>query len=410
MQVLHAHCAGLDVHKKSVYGCAIWLQANGQKKQEVRSFGTVTAELLKLSDWLRQHGVTHVAMEATGVYWRPVWAVLEGQFELILVNPQHIQAVPGRKTDTKDCEWIADLLQHGLLKASFVPPMPIQDLRDLTRYRAELMQAQNKVANRIQKLLEQCNIKLSSVASNTLGVSGRAMIEAIISGEDDSGRLAALARQRLRAKIPELRLALAGRVRDHHRFMLREFLDEWKALGVRVTRMDEEIERRIVPFSETVTLWQSIPGVDRVTACTLVAELGVNVEQFPSAHHLASWAGVCPGNNQSAGKRFSGKTRQGNKWLRRILCQAAWAVTRKKDCYLSAKFKRLVARRGLKRALMAVAHKMLIIAYTILKTGHSYHELGSSYMDEINKNQLQRHLVRRLERLGLKVILQPAAA
>jgi transposase len=410
MQVVHMRCAGLDVHKKSVYACVICLEADGRKKQEVRSFGTVTADLLKLADWLGQHEVTHVAMEATGVYWRPVWAVLEGQFELLLVNPQHIQAVPGRKTDSKDCEWIADLLQHGLLKGSFVPPTPIQDLRDLTRYRVELTQAQNRVANRIQKLLEQCNIKLSSVASNTLGVSGRAMIEAIIAGEDDPERLAALARQRLREKIPELRLALAGKVRDHHRFLLQEFLDEWKALASRIARIEQEIERRIGPFEQAVTLWQSIPGVDRVTACNLAAEIGVKTEQFPSAQHLAAWAGLCPGNHESAGKRISGKSRSGNKWLRRTLCQAAWAVSRKKDCYLSSQFKRLAARRGLKRAVMAVAHTMLIVAYTMLKTGQSYHELGSSYLEQINKDQLQRYFVRRLQRLGLRVTVQPATA
>jgi transposase len=325
------------------------------------------------------------------------------------VNPHHIQAVPGRKTDTRDCEWIADLLQHGLLRGSFVPPTEIQDLRDLTRYRVELTQAQNKVANRIQKLLEQCNIKLSSVASNALGVSGRHMIEAIIAGEDDPWRLAALARKRLREKIPELQLALSGKVRDHHRFLLREFLDEWKALRERIARIEQEIERRIGPFEEAVALWQSIPGVDRVTACNLAAEIGVNMDQFPSAHHLASWAGACPGNNESAGKRISGTTRQGNKWLRRTLCQAAWAVTRKKDCYLSAQFKRLAARRGLKRAVMAVAHTMLVIAYTMLKTGRSYHELGGSYLEQINKDQLRRYFLKRLQRLGLTVTVEPAA-
>lgn len=243
MQVMHERCAGLDVHKKSVYACAIWPGDNGEKKQEVRSFGTFTADLLKLADWLRGHGVTHVAMEATGVFWRPVWAVLEGQFELGLVNPQHIKAVPGRKTDTRDCEWIADLLQHGLLPSSFVPPREIQDLRDLTRYRAELTQAQNKVDNRIQKLLEQCNIKLSSVASDTLGVSGQLMLEAMIEGEDDPAKLAELAQRKLREKIPQLQLALAGKVRDHHRFLLREYLQEWKSLRGRIARVEQEIER-----------------------------------------------------------------------------------------------------------------------------------------------------------------------
>jgi transposase len=407
MQVIHARCAGLDVHKKSVYACVICLEADGTKRQAVRAFGTVTADLLELSDWLREHGITHVAMEATGVYWRPVWAVLEGQFQLMLVNPHHIKVIPGRKTDAKDCEWIADLLQHGLIRGSFVPPTEIQDLRDLTRYRAELTQARNRVANRIQKLLEQCNIKLGSVASDVLGVSGRRMIEAMVAGEDDAGRLAGLAQKRLRGKIPELQLALRGKVRDHHRFLLREFMDEWKALGERITRIEQEIDRRISPFEGAVALWQSMPGVDRVTACNLVAEIGVNMAQFPSAEQLASWAGLCPGNNESAGKRFSGTTRGGNKWLRRALCQAAWAVTRKKNCYLSAQFKRLAARRGLKRAVMAVAHTMLVIAYTMLKTGRTYFELGGDYLEQINKAQLQRYFVRRLQRLGLRVAIEP---
>ncbi len=239
----------------------------------------------------------------------------------MLVNPHHVKAIPGPKTDAKDCEWIAELLQHGLVRGSFVPPTEIQDLRDLTRYRVELTQAQNRVANRIQKLLEQANIKLSSVVSNVLGVSGQQMIEAIIAGQDNPEQLADLARRRLRGKIPELQLALEGRVRDHHRFLLREFLDEWKALGTRIRRIEEEIDRRMVPFEEAVTLWQSIPGMDHVTACNLVAEIGVNMAQFPSAQHLASWAGLCPGNNESAGKRMSGTTRDGNKWLRRTLCQ-----------------------------------------------------------------------------------------
>jgi len=409
MEVVHARCAGLDVHKKSVYGCVICCEADGQKRQEKRSFGTMTADLLSLSDWLREHQVTHVVMEATGVYWRPVWAILEGQFDLMLVNPHHVKAIPGRKTDAKDCEWIAELLQHGLVRGSFVPPTEIQDLRDLTRYRVELTQAQNRIANRIQKLLEQANIKLSSVASNALGVSGQQMIEAIIAGVNDPERLADLAQRRLRGKIPELQLALEGRVRDHHRFLLKEFLEEWKALGTRIRRIEEEIDRRITPFEEAVTLWQSIPGVDRVTACNLVAELGVNMAQFPSAQHLASWAGLCPGNNESAGKRMSGTTREGNKWLRRTLCQAAWAVTRKKDCYLSAQFRRLAARRGMKRAVMAVAHTMLIIAYSMLKTGRSYHELGGNYLEQINKDQLQRYFVKRLQKLGLTVTVAPAA-
>lgn len=408
MQVIHERCAGLDVHKKSVSACVLCGESGARKVREIRVFGTMTRDLLELADWLKARGVTQVAMEATGVYWRPVWAILEGQFSLLLVNPQHIKAVPGRKTDTKDCEWIADLLQHGLLQGSFVPPTAIQDLRDLTRYRVELTQAQNRVANRIQKLLEQANIKLASVASNALGASGRQILNALVRGEQDPERLAQLAQRRLRNKIPELRLALEGKVTDHHRFLLREFLDEWEVLERRITRIEEEIERQLGPFEWAVTLCQTMPGVERVTAANLVAEIGVNMEQFPSASHLTSWAGLCPGNHESAGKRLSGRMRDGNRWLRRTLCQAAWAVTRKKDCYLSAQFRRLASRRGIKRAVMAVAHTMLTIVYHMLKTSHSYQDLGGTYFEQINKKQLQRYLLKRLQRLGLKVTVEPA--
>jgi transposase len=407
MEIVQPRCAGLDVHKKSVYGCIICCEVAGERREK-RRFGTMTRDLLHLADWLRQHQVTHVVMEATGVYWRPIWAMLEGQFELLLVNPHHVKVIPGRKTDAKDCEWIAELLQHGLLRGSFVPPTEIQDLRDLTRYRVELTQAQAQVANRIQKLLEQANIKLSSVVSNTLGVSGQQMLDAIIAGQQDPEQLADLARKRLREKIPELRLALEGHVRDHHRFMLKEHLDQWRALDERVRRVEEEIERRIVPFEGAISLWESIPGINRRTAYNLVAEIGVNMGQFPSAQHVASWAGLCPGNHESAGKRMSGKTRHGNRWLRRTLCQGAWAVTRVKDCYLAAQFRRITARRGRKCAVIAVAHSMLTIAYTMLKTGHNYHELGGSYLDQINRDQLQRYFTKRLERLGFAVTVQSA--
>jgi transposase len=409
VQVVHERCAGLDVHKKSVYGCVLWFDEAGQKHEEIRRFGAVTAELLRLADWLRQNRVSHVAMEATGVYWRPVWAVLEGQFELMLVNPHHVKAIPGRKTDVKDCEWLADLLQHGLVRGSFVPPTEIQDLRDLTRYRAELAQAQNRVANRIQKVLEQANIKLSSVACDTLGVSGRRMIEALIAGENDPKNLADLAQKRLRQRIPELEMALSGRVRSHHRFLLKEHLDEWKALAERICRVEQEIDRLIGPFEHAVTLWRTIPGIDRVTACSLVAEIGVNMGQFPSPQHLAAWAGMCPGQNETGGKRKSGKTRDGDRWLRRSLCQAAWAASHKKNCYFSGQFKRIAARRGIKRALIAVAHAILIVIYTVLKTATSYRELGGDYLDTIHKEQLQKYFIRRLQRLGLTVSVQPPA-
>jgi transposase len=409
MQVVHERCAGLDVHKKSIHGCVLWFDESGNKQKQIRRFGTTTTELLRLMDWLAHHEVSHVAMESTGVYWRPVWTVLEGGFELMLVNPQHVKALPGRKSDVQDCEWLADLLQHGLVRGSFVPPTEIQDLRDLTRYRAELTQAQNRVANRIQKVLEQANIKLSSVASDTLGVSGRSMIEAIIAGELDADKLAELAQKRLRQRIPELQEALSGRVRDHHRFMLKEHLDEWKALAERIRRVEHEIDRRMGPFEYAVTLWQTIPGINRVTACSLVAEVGVNMNQFPSAHHLASWAAVCPGQNESAGKRLSSTTRDGNRWLRRTLCQAAWAASHKKNCYFSGQFKRIASRRGKKRALMAVAHALLIVAYAQLRTRKPYQEIGGDYLEQIHKDQLQKYYIARLQRLGLTVSVQPAA-
>ena len=406
MQVVYARCAGLDVHQKTLSACVLVCEPDGKKRRQVRVFDCFTGDLLLLADWLRGQGVTHVAMEATGVYWRPVWAVLEGQFEQLLVNPQHIKTVPGRKTDTKDCEWIADLLQHGLLKGSFVPPTTIQDLRDLTRYRVELRQSQSRVANRIQKLLEQANLKLSSVASNTLGVSGRQMLEAIVSGQDSPEQLAQLARGKLKSKIPQLVQALEGRVRPHHRFLLAGFLEEWDWFEQRIVRMEEEIDKQIRPFEQAIALWQTMPGVDHVTACSLVAEIGVEMNQFPTAQQLASWAAICPGNHESAGKRKSGKTRDGNKWLRRTLCQVAWAVSRKKNCYLSSQFRRIAARRGPKRALMAVAHSMLVIGYHMLKTGKGYRELGGNYLDQINKDQLQRHFVKRLQKLGFKVTLE----
>jgi len=325
----------------------------------------------------------------------------------MLVNPHHVKAIPGRKTDAKDCEWLADLLQHGLVRGSFVPPVEIQDLRDLTRYRVELIQAQNRCANRIQKVLEQANIKLSSVASDTLGVSGQSMIEAIIGGEDNAERLADLAKRRLRQRIPDLQAALNGRIREHHRFMLREHYSEWKALGQRIQRVEQEIEKQIVPFEQAVIAWQSIPGINRMTAWTLVAEIGTNMNPFPTAKHLASWAGMCPGNNESAGKRKSGTTRDGNRWLKRALCQAAWAVSRKKNCYMSTQFKRLAARRGLKRAIVAVGHSLLTIVYTMMKTGKLYCELGEE-LEQLHKEQLQTYLIRRLQRLGLSVTVQPA--
>lgn len=398
------------MHKESISACALLAASRGRKRKEVGTFGTMTAGLLALLDWLRALGVTHVAMESTGVYWKPVWNILEGHVQVLLVNAQHIKTVPGRKTDAKDCEWIADLLQHGLLRGSFVPPEPIRDLRDLTRYRAILSQETTDVANRVQKVLEDANIKLASVASDVLGVSGRAMLEAIVAGEEDAERLAEMARRRLRQKIPELRAALTGRIREHHRFLLRQLLDHLKFLERKIVEVEQRIERCRRPFERVIDLWTTIPGVDRCTAWSLVAETGADVQQFPSAQHLASWAGMCPGNQESAGKRKSGRTRKGNVWLRRALSQAAWAASHTKETYLAARYRRLAARRGAKRAIIAIGHNILLMAYYLLERNRAYKDLGSDYFDRINPEGLKRYLVNRLERLGHRVVLAPATA
>ena len=407
MEVLYACCCGLDVHKKSITACVLWAEGKGKTRKEKRRFGTFTRELLQLADWLRACGVTHVAMESTGVYWKPVWNILEGQFEVLLVNAQHIKAVPGRKSDQKDCEWIADLLQHGLLHGSFVPPKEMRELRDLTRYRVSLAQEENRIANRVQKVLEDANLKLASVASDPLGVSGRAILKAILAGEEDTERLAEMSKGILRKKIPDLRLALEGRVTEHHRFLLQELLDHQEFLEKKMAEVEAEIGKRMRPFEAEVERLDTIPGVDRVTAWSLVAEVGVRMEQFPSAGHLASWAGLCPGSFESAGKRLSGRTRKGSASLRRCLCQVGSVVSHLRDNYLSAQYRRLAARRGGKRAVLAVAHTVLVMAYHILKRKQNYQELGADYFDRLNADAIRRSLVRRLERLGHRVTLEP---
>lgn len=405
MEVVYPRCCGLDIHKDTIAACV--LLAGTGKQKHLQRFGTVTSELRRLAAWLHQLGVIQVAMESTGVYWKPIWNVLEAEFELCLVNAQHIKNVPGRKTDLKDCEWIAQLLQHGLLRASFVPERSLRQLRDLNRYRASLIGERNRVANRIQKVLEDANIKLASVASDVLGQSGRAMLQAMITGETSPEKLAEMARGQLRKKLPALQLALEGSVQEHHRFWLRQLLDHLNFLEQKIADLEQEIEHRCSPYQEALERWDTIPGVDRITACGLVAEIGVRAEQFPSAHHLASWAGLCPGNDESAGKRRSGKTRKGDAWLRTILCQAAWAASHTKRTYLAAQYHRIAAKRGRKRAIIAVAHSILVIAYMLLQRREPYRELGGDYFERLNPVGLTRYLVRRLQRLGHTVTLQP---
>jgi transposase len=410
MDTLYPRCAGLDVHKSNVVACVRCIDDSGKLQQQVRTFATMTSDLLALADWLAHCGVTHVAMESTGVYWKPVFHLLEGCFEVVLVNAQHIKQVPGRKTDVKDCQWIAQLLQHGLLKASFVPPEPIRQLRDLTRQRTQLIGERSAAVNRIQKVLEDANIKLAGVATDVLGASGRDMLEAMIGGEADAKKLADLARQRLRAKIPQWRLALHGRVTEHHRFLLRLHLDHVTQLEALIARLSERIEESLAPFGQAVERLQSIPGVSQRTAQTVVAEVGPQAAAFPSADHLASWAGMCPGNDESAGKRRSGRTTKSNRWLKRILVQAAWASSRAQGTYLQAQYRRLAKRRGRKKALVAVGHTLLVIMYHVLKKGTEYTELGADFLERLEPDRLTRQLVHRLEKLGHKVTLEPAPA
>lgn len=405
-------CCGIDVHKRSVTACLRRRDGHGRLTTEVRTFATTTAALLELADWLTEAGCTHAALESTGVYWRPVFNLLEGVVpNLLLVNAQHVKHVPGRKTDVKDAAWLAELLQHGLLRPSFVPGSDQRDLRELTRYRKVLVQQRADECNRIQKLLELCNIKLASVATDVLGVSGRAMLEAIADGADDPAQLAELARGRLRAKIPQLAEALRGLVRDHHRWLLRTQLDHIAHLDAAITRLDEEIKRRCETFTQQLERLSTIPGVSRRTAEVLVAEVGTDMSRFPDAGHLASWAGMCPGNHQSAGRSPSGRTRPGNPWLKAALVEAAWAASHTKGTYLSGLYHRVARRRGKKRAGVAVGHAILRAVYVLLADpDRQYLDLGADHFDLLNRDRLKRRLIDRLEALGVKVTIEEAAA
>ncbi len=404
MRVVYEICCGLDVHAKTVVACLV-----SHGKKEVRTFSTMTDDLLTLLDWLTAAGCTHVAIESTGVYWKPVFNILEGSMEVILVNARHMKAVPGRKTDVRDCEWLADLLRHGLLKASFIPPLEIRELRELTRYRQSLKGELARIANRVQKVIESGNIKLAQVASNALGLSARGMLKLLAAGETNVERMANLAQRQLKQKKPELRRALVGRLTESQRWVLTELLTRYEEVESAITRVNERIYKELAehPFvKEAVQMLDEIPGLGKQTTEDVISEIGVDMSAFPSHHHIASWAAVCPGNNESAGKHRSGKTGKGNAYLRTALVQAAWAASHTKNTYLSAQYHRLVKRLGKKKALIAVAHSMLVIIYHILSRKEHFHELGGDYFDRHNQQTLRHHLIRRLESLGLKVTVQ----
>jgi transposase len=405
MDVIHTHCAGIDVHKKTVVVTIIIPDMKGRLVKKTQTFETVTASLLELSDWLMQYSITHVAMESTGEYWKPVYNILEDNFELLLVNAQHIKAVPGRKTDVKDSEWIAELLRYGLLKTSFVPPKGQRELRELTRFRSTFVKERATLINRVQKVLESANIKLASVLTDIDGVSGRAMLKAIIEGTASPEAMAQLAKGRLKAKRESLELALEGRVRPHHRFILQELLNQIESLDETITKFSEQIQAYCRPFEAAVERLDTIPGVARETAEIIVSEIGIDMTRFPTAKHLASWAGIAPGNNESAGKRLSGRTTKGNQALANALTQAAWAASHTKNTYLSAQYRRIAARRGRKRAIVAVAHSILVIAYQLVKNQVVYRELGGDYFDRRNPQANAKRLIRRLEKLGYNVSL-----
>jgi len=410
MEVVHAHCAGLDVHKDSVVACARHM-VDGKITTSVKTFNTTTAELILLSDWLSGEGATHIAMEATGVYWKPVWHILsDGEFELVLANAAHVKNVPGRKTDVNDATWLADLMAHGLIKASFVPDEPTQQMRDLLRTRKQMVRERSSHTQRIQKTLEDANIKLDSVVTDILGLSGRRIIEALIAGQTMPQALATLAHRRIHASTDELEAALRGRVTRHHRFLLKLHLDQIDAFDAAIARIDEEVSANVEPFRIAIEMLAAIPGVGDLSATIIVSEIGIDMSRFPTAGHLISWAGLCPKNDQSAGKRRSTRMKKGAPWLKSTLVQCAWCASRTKDSYLQAQYLRLRSRRGAKKAVCAVAASILTAAYHMLKNGTVYQDLGASYFDNRAKDKQALRLVSRLKNLGFQVQIKPVAA
>lgn len=410
MEAIVEKAAGLDVHQASVVACVLVGTASRKPQKEVRTFGTMTRDLLGLREWLLGLGITHVGMESTGVYWKPVYAILEDDFELIVGNARHIKNVPGRKTDVKDSEWIADLVRHGLIAKSFVPPKPIRELRDLTRYRTKLGQAGSAERNRLLKLLEGANIKLSSVASDVFGVSGMAMLKGLLEGEASPSEMAQLAKGTLRKKLSELERALEGRVTANHRFLLQMQIRRIEQVEADLETLDQRIGELLEPYRRQHTSLLTIPGVSIILAAVIIAELGVDMTVFHSKHHLAAWAGVCPGSNESAGKHKGKSSRKGNVHLRTALVQAATCAARAKETYLRDKYFKLKAKRGAKRAAMAIGHKILDSVYEMLSTGQSYQDLGGSYLDELDKKTIVARMVRRFGKLGFDVQLLPKAA
>jgi transposase len=409
MEQVFERVCGLDVHKATIAACVRVPDVKGKRVQSVQTFGTTTGDLLALRDWLDAHGVTHVAMESTGVYWKPVYYVLEERVTCLLVNATHVKKVPGRKTDVQDCAWLAQLLEHGLLRGSFVPPAPIRELRDLTRYRKSLIQERAREANRVHKMLEDAGIKLATVARDVLGMSGRAMLEALVQGTSDPAVLAELARGRMRAKLPALRQALVGHFGPHHAFLTTQILAHLDHLEEAVATLSARIEALLAPFADAVQRLDTIPGVNQRTAEVLIAEIGVDMNRFPSDRHLASWAGLCPGNHESAGKHRTGKTRKGNIWLRAALIEAALGATRTKNSAVAARYRRILRHRGHKKAIVAVAHNLLVTAYHVLAHQTTYQELGADYYDRRHTERVARRAVQTLEQQGYRVTLERVA-